>query len=102
MSKLIETLVVDLTKKVDAGFADVREDIRSLELTVKDHSNRLDMHSMADTSANARVDKAEARISALESRPVRIIKKAAALGVAVIGVVSTLVGLIWTILQMKS
>lgn len=100
MSKLTESLLLDLTKKVDTGFADVREDIRNLELTVKDHSNRLDNHAMADTSANKRVDKVEERVSLLESRPVRTLKKVAAFGIALLGAVSTAIGIFWSFKQM--
>ena len=100
MSKLTENLLLDLTKKVDTGFADVREDIRSLELTVKDHSNRLDNHTMADTSANKRVDKVEERVELLESRPIRTLKKVTQFAVALLGVLATLVGLYWSFKQM--
>lgn len=97
MSKLVEKLVLDLTKKVDQGFNRVGADIKNLEKVVTEHSFRLDNHSVADTSANKRVDQLEVRVVKLESRPQKILRLTGQTVIAFIGVVSTTLGIAWTL-----
>lgn len=104
MSKILQEIVLDLGRKVDTGFEkidakfeEVKDSIHGLDLRLRDQQNAIITHTYADTAANKRVDKLESRVSVLESMPVKYAKKALNGFVMLIGIISTLLGIAWSI-----
>lgn len=103
-NKLLQDIVLDLSKKVDDGFTkidekfnEINENIHFLEIRLKDQQSAIIDQSEVDSEVTSKVEKLDTRLSLLESRPVRWLKTGVSFIVATIGVLSTLLGLIWSL-----
>lgn len=109
MSKLLENIVMDLSRKVDQGFdnADkkmdkIQADLVDLTMKVKQQQMTILDHSYTDIETSSRIKHIEEEIEELEKIPYRLLRKSGTVLVATVGVISTLISIAWGIRNLIS
>lgn len=109
MSKLLEDIVLDLGRKVDAGFQridtrfdEVKDDMNGLNIKLKQQQMTILDHSYTDIETSQKIDKLAVKIKDVEKQPARMLRRAGSVLVATIGLVSTVLTIVWTLYKFVS
>lgn len=109
MSKLLEDIVLELSREVRAGFVrvnerfdEVKEDMNRIDGKVKQQQMTILDHSYVDIETSNRIEEVERKVAKVENLPLIYVKKTGTVVVALIGITSTLLSIVWAIRNLTS